>query len=285
MTGQTGSTLVELLVASAIMLTVTAAVFTMVNDATVRSPVWNDTVDLHQRGRVAADAIRRVVMGAGAGIPSRHVPAIEPRRRSTFMASSSALTIRTSPEGGAWTQTAGELAPGGSTVSIVIHAGCAFSTIACGFTAGTDAAIVDDAGGWQLLAVEAVAAPTTLAVADRVAGRTRTFPSGSPIGEILETSLYFDAASGTLRQQGPGEGDFPVVDSVGNVEFQYFGSGAAPIPLSSLVDGPLCGSGALAYDCDLRRISTVRAILTIRSSRPPTNDLAIVTDVSPRNAR
>ena len=66
MRGEQGFTIVELLVSLAILLTVTAGVFTMLDAAVQRSPVWNDAADLHQRARVAVDAMAAAVRNARA---------------------------------------------------------------------------------------------------------------------------------------------------------------------------------------------------------------------------
>ena len=283
MNREAGTTLVELLIASAIMLTASAAVFRLVANATATSPRWNDAADLHQRARMALDAVYRTITPAGAGLAGAPLPAIEPRRRFMFAASPSAVTIRFVPERGARTTLAADLAPGATAAAIASHTGCASGVVACGFTGDSQAAVFDGAG-WHLLAVESIA-PLALRVADRVPGRTATFAAGSSIVEILETSLYFDRVSRTLRQEGPGAGDFPVVDNVVDVGFEYVGEGSAPIALQALADGPLCGSGSLAYDCDLGRIRSVRVRITIAHVRPDTPALTAIADISPRNVQ
>ena len=102
--------------------------------------------------------------------------------------------------------------------------------------------------------------------------------------ELVETSLYFDRPSRVLRQEGPGDGDFPLVDRVADLRFEFHGAGGV-LPLSAFIDGPLCGSGSLAYDCDVHRIRTVRAVLRISPVRAGDPELGVVVDVSPRNVQ
>jgi hypothetical protein len=280
MTRDAGATMVELLVASGIMLTASAAVFTLVANATATSPRWNEAADLHQRARMALDVVYRTLAPAGAGLTGA-LPAIEPRRRFTLSASPSAITVRSAPEHGARSTLTADLAPGATVATIAVHAGCASGLIACGFTAGSEAAVFEGTGSWHLLALESTA-PSALGVADRIPGRTTTFAAGATLVEILETSLYFDRVSGTLRQEGPGAGDFPVLDNIVDVRFEYFGEGLAPMALQTLVDGPLCGSGSLAYDCDLARIRSVRVRIGIAHARPDVPGLTAIADISPR---
>ncbi len=285
MKNQAGTSVVELLVASGIMLAASAAVLTLVNRSVAQSPRWNDDADLHQRARVAAEVITRVLSAAGASVPNGArvpvFPAIEPRRRSSFTPSSSAVTVRYAPEGGAWSTIAADLLPGDRAVEIAAPSGCPADVIACGFEAADTVAVLDGMGGWHLLVVEGVT-PPTLSIADRVPGRTATFPAGATLTELVETSLYFDRPSGVLRQEGPGDGDFPLVDRLADLRFEFLGAGGA-LPLSALTDGPLCGSGSLAYDCDVRRIRAVRAVLRISPVRAGDPELGVVVDVSPRN--
>lgn len=285
MNREAGTTIVELLVASGIMLAASAAVFTLVADATARSPRWNDTADLHQRARMALDVVYRTLAPAGAGLlrgSTIGVPAIEPRRRFTFQVLSSAVTVRHAPERGARATLAADLPPGASTAIIAADVGCASDVVACGFTTESEAAVFDGTGAWHLLAVDSMA-PLALGVADRIPGRTATFAAGAAVVEILETSLYFDRPSGTLRQEGPGEGDFSVLDNVTDVRFEYLNGGLVPIPLPTLTDGPLCGNGSLAYDCDLRRIHSVRVRIRMASARSDVPGLTTIADISPRN--
>jgi type II secretory pathway pseudopilin PulG len=282
---ETGATLIELLVATAIMLAVSAAAVSLVTAATAQSPRWNDAADLHQRARVAIHAITRHVALASGGVPVASLqatfPAIEPRRRSSFVTSASVITTRHIVETAAWTTLTAALAPGAATAAIDLHSGCPAGVAACGFVERTDAVVLDGRGDWHLVIVEP-AAPALLTVSDAVPGRTATFAAGSALVDVEETSLYFDRATGSLRQEGPGAGTFPLVDGVVALEFEYFGDRLLPLPLASLTDGPLCGSGALAYDCDLQRIRSVRATLTIAATGPDARDLRLSADITLR---
>lgn len=286
MTREAGTSVLELIVASGIMLTASAAAFTLVSDATRRSPRWNDAVDQHQRARVALDAFSRILADAGAGVmrqaPEIGPPAIEPRRRFKFLATTTAITVRHAQQGGASSTLTADLLPGEAVAAIASDNGCPSGVVGCGFTVGSDAAVFDTTGRWHLLSVTFTGA-TTLGIADRIPGRTSSFSAAAAIVEIQETSLYLDAAAHTLRQEGPGDGDFPLVDNVVNLRFEYLAAGAAPLPVSMFADGPLCGSGSLTYDCDLHRIRTIRARVTIAADREDLQPLTFTADISPRS--
>ena len=81
---RTGYSLIELVIASAIMLTVSGAVLGLVHDGLAGTPILEETTDVHQRARVVADAVAADLRAAAAGTPSgplsRHFAAVEPRR-------------------------------------------------------------------------------------------------------------------------------------------------------------------------------------------------------------
>lgn len=68
---QNGFTLVELVVAMALMIGLTAAVFGALEGAPDAYAAQNETVDMYQRARVAVDALHRDLVGASLVIPYR----------------------------------------------------------------------------------------------------------------------------------------------------------------------------------------------------------------------
>ena len=297
-----GYGLIELLVATVVLLTAAGAIFRLLDDSVARSTLWNEAADLHQRGRVGAETLSAVIAVAGAGFErgtlQRFFPTVEPRRRMTGSASSSALTVRSVPALGAWSRLAGPLPPGAGVVAITRHPACPLST-ACGFEAGMDAVVFDATGNWDTVLIQAIG-PDTLTVVDRATPRSMTYASGADIAQVVETTLYLDAAQNVLRREHPGASDLPLLDNVVDVRFDYFGdpappvsprpepgvanclyaSDGTPIPLSTLVadhgtlsrlpiaslnDGPMCGTGGTAYDADLLRIRKVRATIRLQT--------------------
>jgi prepilin-type N-terminal cleavage/methylation domain-containing protein len=193
MRGNRGFSLVEVLVASAIMLTITAAVFTLLADAVRRSPLWNDDADVQQRARVAVEAIAAELRRAGAGSadgPLRHVLAVVEPRRVNGAVTVTAVTVRYVPD---------------------------------------DAPI-----------------------------------AGFDIANVSTITMYFDAASGTLRREEPGHGDFPVVDAIDDIRFEY-ADGSSLLPLELFDDGPPCEAGGITFDCDVLRIRAIRVTVRLRA--------------------
>ena len=65
--GESGFTLAEMLIASAIMLTVTAAVFSLMNPAQGIFKAQPEVSDMQQRLRVGVDTLTKDLVMAGAG--------------------------------------------------------------------------------------------------------------------------------------------------------------------------------------------------------------------------
>jgi hypothetical protein len=341
MKDEAGYTLAEVLIATLVMLTASGAIFRLLDDGVGRSTLWNESADLHQRGRVGIETLTALLASAGAGTPRGVLPrsfaAVEPRRRTTGSAGTSAITVRSVPAQGAWSRLAGPLAAGAAVVGITPHPACPVST-ACGFEAGMDAIVFDALGNWDTVLIQAIG-PDSLTVVDRAASRSIIYPPGADIAQVVETTLYLDSAQHTLRREHPGASDLPLLDNVVALRFEYFGdpsppvsphpppgvqnclyaTDGAPVPLPALVadhgtlsvlpvgaltDGPMCGSGATAYDVDLLRIRKIRAtirlqagIASLRGADPllflnPGSatvtarmlpDLNLVVDVAPRN--
>ena len=74
-------TIIDILVATAVMLAVLGGVFGMLGPAQAPSQAQPETSDVHQRLRVAVDAISRDLMMAGSGMPEA-VPALMPDRHA-----------------------------------------------------------------------------------------------------------------------------------------------------------------------------------------------------------
>ena len=83
MRSERGYTVVELLVASAIVLAAVAAVGEVLHDGVLRAPVIEESVDLQQRSRVVIDLLSAELRKAGAGDEagplSASIPSLLPR--------------------------------------------------------------------------------------------------------------------------------------------------------------------------------------------------------------
>ncbi|MEO5896142.1 MAG: hypothetical protein ABIS06_10605 [Vicinamibacterales bacterium] len=302
MKSEMGYTLVEFVIAAAVMVLATSGIFAILDSGLGNSALWNESADVHQRARVAADALTSELHGAGAGVPAgpliRFLPVVEPKRRGSGT-SINAVTIRYVPENAPWSTLTADLLPGSTSAAIAIHSGCRSGASACGFGTGSEVVVFDAAGNWDLASVQSVG-PATLELADVTGARSSSYAVGASIAQIVETTWFLDVAERQLRREQPGSGALPVIDNVVDFQLSYFGNplpptdpvpplgvancaftsggdaipgpvltadrgGLASLPLSMFTDGPYCGTGAGAYDLDLLRIRTIRAVLRLQT--------------------
>ncbi len=264
-----GYSLIELVIASAIMLTVSGAVLGLVHDGLAGTPILEETTDLHQRARVVADAVAADLRAAAAGTPSgslsRHFAAVEPRRPGDPPGTSTglAITLRYAVSGGAHSRLVQPLDPGVPIAIVDAVNGCPAGTAACGFVADTTALVFDSAGHADLVSIDSVG-PGVLSITDVSGGRAASYAAATEIAEATQVSYLFDPAAATLRRE-EGGGSFVVADNVIGVAFEYLDAAMAPMPLPGFSDGPFAGAGPTAFDLDLLRVRTVRATLRLQT--------------------
>lgn len=285
MSGHRGYTLVELVIATAVMLTMTGAVMTLLHDGLARTPVLEDAADLHQRARVAVDVISADLRAAGNGTLtgplSAVLPAVEPRgaQGGPGSASADAVTIRYVPALAARSRLAQPLEPA-SDVALLEPAGCPRLTTACGFATGMRAVVFDPAGQMDGVLVELIA-PDLLVLSGAAAPRSVTYAAGSEIAQIVETSYTVDPGTRQLRRS-EGGGTFAVTDNVEGLTFEYFGDSLAVLPISGFQDGPFRSPGSRTFDADLLGIRAIRATLRFASGNPRSPALTATLTVSLR---
>lgn len=289
-----GYTIVELLVAAAVMLAVIAGVSGVLHAAILRVPWLEESTDLQQRTRAALELLAADIRSAGAGDPSgsltARLPAVLPRTAAAppTAASTAALTVRYVPTGGAAARLGAPLLAADTTVVLEGGGTCVSNAVACGFRSGATVLVFDATGHGDLLSVDGIA-PGALS-ASFTSPRVSSYPIGTDLAELVEVTYTLDPASRILQRQAGGV-SLPVADNVIALAFEYAGSlrrprepapplGTAnclyaddgtylhavvpsggpevPIAPAELADGPFCGTGPLAYDVDLLRIRSVR---------------------------
>ena len=280
-----GYTLVEVLIATAVMLLTTSAVMTMVHEGLRRTPVLEDSMDLHQRARIAADAIGADLRAAGNGTSSGPLaavlPGIEPRwaTAASTTASTDAVTVRYVPSLAARSRLAQPLDPG-STIAVLEPGGCPQLTTACGFAVGMRAVVFEPSGQMDGLVIDAIG-PDVLVLGAAAGSRSATYPAGSEIAQIVEASYVVDPVSRQLRRS-EGGGTFAIADNVDGLTFEYFVDGLAALPIAGFTDGPFRGSGLRMFDADLLGIRAVKTTLRLSSGDPRAGAMSVTFTVSLR---
>lgn len=238
-----GYTLTELLISTAIMLTVTSAIFGLMNPAQGTSQAQPEVADMQQRMRVSTDTIFKELvmvgagpyMGAQTGSLMRFFAPLLPRKgagttpdaRDVFR--SDAITITYIPNTSAQTTIRDEMPPNAVPIKVDAQAGCpdAQHNALCGFYEGMEVLIFDDTGASDTFTITSVA-DEALQLRHRGMNLSKTYEPGSKIAQAVRKTFYLDTVNNQMRVI-IGETDTPFVDNVVGVLFEYFGDPVPPV--------------------------------------------------------
>jgi type II secretory pathway pseudopilin PulG len=242
MRSNAGFSLVESLVATALMLTVSGAVFALVTPGASGSGTQAEAVDMQQRLRVGADLIRRDLLMAGAGVTggprtgslARFFAVVMPRRLGRTVSDAPVVTREDAitivyTAGSHWqTSTLDPVGAGSSALRVAPASNCPIGRPACGYITGTDLLVFDQSGTFDLFTVTAVAGDVMSLSAHRT-DASSAYPAGAVVSPAETHVYWFDAASHQLRHSDGDQTDVPVVDNVVDVRFEYFGDPNPPV--------------------------------------------------------
>lgn len=266
---QRGASVIELVVASGVMLLVLSGIMSVLQDGLAATPVLEESADLHQRARVALDAIASDVSIAAAG--ARGAPlssvaaAIVPRagNAGAGAAAPDVLTVRYAPPNGASGRLREPLLPGAQTAALDLTAACPRNATACGFVSRSTAILLGEDGQADVVSVDGISSGA-LTISDVDVPRVASYPAGTPIVQVVEVTYSVDTAARQLRRR-EGAGTFPLADHVTHLAFEFFDATSAPLALASFTDGPFRGEGRMAFDADLLRIRTLRVTVRLEA--------------------
>ena len=245
--GADGYSLIELLIAVAMMLAITAAVFAIVNPSRGIFQVQPEADDLQQRLRVAVEALQRDLMAAGAGSDlgggaalNRTLAPVLPYRAGEVGSDPAngvfhrrdavSLMYVASTAGQATVRT---VAGGGSALSVAVDANCGPGVYdrLCGFPAGTRVLLFDTAGHFDVGTVGSVNGLAVEVEGSALGGHVDP-AKGARLAAVETHTYWLDAGRATgiprLMHYDGWRTDSPVVDHVVGLEFAYFGEPRAP---------------------------------------------------------
>ena len=207
----TGFSLLELLIATMVLLVVTGGAMKLVSPAGNAFAAQPEAADLQQRLRVGVDALRRELLMAGAG-PYTGSPVgplvyefapILPHSVGTLVPGSpdhpdaAVITLMYVPSTPAQTTTSTDLTSEGVELRVRGQPGCPVGDALCGFRQGMHVVIFDVFGSYDVFTIASV-----LGDAMRLRHRDDRFatahPAGSFITEVVSRTFYLDAAERRL---------------------------------------------------------------------------------------
>jgi len=242
---ESGFTIIELLVASAIMLVVTAAVFELVNPAQGMFQTQPEASDLQQRLRVGVDSLQKdlVMAGAGtyagesAGALSYFIAPImpyvafgdttDPSKNVFFRDDVIALVYV--PPTPSQTTISQAMPPNSVEVKVNSQPNCPPEKgyELCGFSKGDRAIIFDESGNWDMFTITEVQSPA-LHMQHRDDAFSVGYSANSALTQIVTAMYYYKPDTLQLMYFDGWDTDLPVVDNVVKLQFQYFGEPQPP---------------------------------------------------------
>jgi prepilin-type N-terminal cleavage/methylation domain-containing protein len=250
-----GFSLLELLVATSLLLVVIASVFQAMHPAYGSFHAQPEMADLQQRLRVATDTLARALLaagggmdqGSGAGPLNNFVAPVLPLRQGrrspdaagTFKTDT--LTVLHIDPGATQTTIAQPLAAQSSTVHVNLEAGCPPSDPNCGFKNGMSVIVFDETGAYDTFTITSIDT-SGLHLQHNTPDAAKTYPAD--VGRIAAATsrtyyLKADPVTSTyqlMQYDGAGGADAPVVDHVVGLWFEYFGDPEPPVMRKPLTD-------------------------------------------------
>ena len=236
---QAGFTVVEMMVSTAIMMTVTAAVFTLLDPAQGIFMAQPETSDMQQRLRVGVDALTHDLVMAGAGahaggqsaslagffapiLPSRHGhSAAMDDEPDVFKAD--AITLLYVPSAAAQTTTSSAMTDPSSPLTVNAGAECPPAAPVCGFVAGMSAVVYDATGAFDTFEVTDVANGSMQIEHAQQTVLSKAYPAGATIAQVVQHVYYLDTSTNQLMHYDGFQSTMPVLDNVVGLNFQYYG--------------------------------------------------------------
>jgi type II secretory pathway pseudopilin PulG len=258
-----GFTLVEMLVATAIMMVVVAGVFAALNPSQGSYQTQPEVSDMQQRLRVAVDSLSKDLLMAGAGtysgtllgaldnyfapVTPYRLGGTSPDAAGTFR--SDAITLIYVETSAAQTTISDPMPQPSAELKVNAQAGCPSGDLLCGFREGMMVIIFDDSGSWDPFTITQVQGPA-LHLQHRGQVFSKAYPAGSYIAQIGFHVYYLLADDSTetyeLRHFDGFQTDQAVADNVVALNFQYFGDPQPPALKKPVTDptGPWTTYGA-----------------------------------------
>lgn len=251
--GQAGFTLLEMLITTALILTITGGIFTLLNPSYGTFQAQPEVSDMQQRLRVAADALQKDLVMAGAGTYSgfmvgtldnyfapilpHKVGTINPDPPGTFSANAlcqetcaAAVTIMYVPSTTAQTTIRNDMPTPSAELKVERQSGCPVGDDLCGFEEGMRVLIFDPSGAYDIFTITNVQ-DEALHLQHRDDKFTQAYKTGAWITAIESHTYYFNQNVATdtfeLRHYDGYQTDLPVVDNVVDFRVEFFGD---PLP-------------------------------------------------------
>jgi hypothetical protein len=271
---EAGFSIVEMLIATVIMMAVTGATFQLMNPAHGMFAAQPEVSDMQQRLRIAVETLQKDLLMAGGGTYSgnnklgslgNYVATILPDREGniaadppgTFkctttycssLAASDTITIMYVPPTSAQTTIRDAMPSQSAEIKVSAQAGCPTGDNLCGFKEGMQAMIFDDTGTSDIFSITKVQ-DEALHLQHRGQDLSKAYAQNTYITQIAAATYWLktDTVAETyqlMRYDGY-QTDAPIAENIVGLAFEYFADPSPPILLKTVTDpiGPWTNYG------------------------------------------
>ena len=271
---EAGFSIVEMLIATVIMMAVTGATFQLMNPAHGMFAAQPEVSDMQQRLRIAVETLKKDLLMAGAGTYSgnnklgslgQYVATILPDREgnvsadppgtykctTTFCSSlgaSDTITIMYVPPTAAQTSVRDTMPANSAELKVQQQDGCPPSDKLCGFKEGMQVMIFDASGTSDIFSITNVQ-DEALHLQHKGTDLSKAYSAGTYVTQIAAATYWLktDTVAETyqlMRYDGY-KTDVPLAENVVGMAFEYFADPAPPVLLKSVTDpkGPWTNYG------------------------------------------
>jgi prepilin-type N-terminal cleavage/methylation domain-containing protein len=246
--GQHGFTLVEMLVATALVMIILGGVFAAFNPAQGAFQAQPEVSDMQQRLRVGSDRLYNGLVIAGAGVYSgtavgalgNFFAPVLPYREGRIDSDSDkgvyfrpdAITIFSVPTTPSQCTIRDQMPQPSSEVKVNAEPGCPADDALCGFREGMRVVIFDSTGSYDIFTVTEVQT-AALHLQHNRDNFSKAYDVGAIISQVNTDTYYWrqDAATETfqLMHYDGADTDTALIDNVVDLRFEYLGEAAAPV--------------------------------------------------------
>jgi hypothetical protein len=256
---EAGFTLTELLISTAIMLTVTGAIFSLMTPAQGSAQSQPEGADMQQRMRVGAETIFKELVMAGAGpyqgattgsLVNFFAP-ILPRRtgrtdadatRGAASVKTDAITLAYIPNSYSQTTISNAMPNVSAELKVFDQPNCPRGRELCGFEAGMDVIIFDTTGNFDTFTITLVQ-DSAGHLQHRQQPLNYPYAAGAQVTQIVSNTYYLNRQTNQLMRYNGGDEDIAIADDVVDLRFDYYGDPASP-----LLPKPPAGVANCLYD-------------------------------------
>ena len=244
---EAGFSLMEVLVATAIMLTVTGGIFTAMNPSGQMFQAQPEVVDIQQRIRIGVDTLTRDLVMAGAGAYSGSQAGslagffapIQPSRQGQIAQyddgpgayKTDAITLFYVPSTSSQTTISQGMPNVSAELKVAAEAGCPNGANLCGFMQGMQVLIYDDTGAYDTMTITQVQDAAAHLQHNQQGDLSKSYDVGAKVVQFQEHIYYYDGVNRKLMHYDGYQTATPVLDEVVGLNFEYYGDPQPPAML------------------------------------------------------